>query len=71
MSAHKALGLVTWNVADVLGMKSGGRIVVGQRADLLGYNYDPIEGYAKMGGLYSHLKLIVNGQNVECNPRQV
>ena len=70
MSAKEALGMITWNVADMFGIKAG-RLVEGELANVLVYNSDPIEGAHGLGSLHSRLEMIVDGTTVRCHPRQL
>ncbi|ORZ24343.1 hypothetical protein BCR42DRAFT_402733 [Absidia repens] len=44
LTSEQAVGLVTWNIADIFGLdKYVGRIQLGRKADFVAYNGDPFE----------------------------
>jgi len=57
-----ALSLVTSQVAKVFGLSAVGSISVGQKANFVGWDADPLS-------FNGHVTLIAVGDNVECNPR--
>lgn len=72
MTPSEAIGMITWDAAEINGAnKELGKIVVGDDVSLNGFNADPILGWQGMGGLHSHIKLVISGSTVVCNPSQV
>lgn len=60
----EAVGLVTWNVADSVGVgEVAGRIVVGRRAGFVGFDGAPV-------AFGSTPQIIGDGHNVVCWPVQ-
>ena len=69
--SHEALGMVTWDMAEITGMKGlAGEIRVNEPARYLVYNADPIQGMHQLGGLASHLQMIMDEDHVVCHPKQ-
>jgi hypothetical protein len=66
LTTHKAIGLVTWNIAKAYGIQDSGAgsIRVGDRVNALLYSGEP-------GRLSSHLWLLLDGPRIICNPKQV
>ncbi|KAJ3170824.1 hypothetical protein HDU87_008709 [Geranomyces variabilis] len=58
-----AVGWVTWNVADALGVKDVGRILVGQPANFVLYDGSPVD-------LRTHLLMVADRDGMGCHPRQ-
>ncbi|KAJ3216491.1 hypothetical protein HK099_005841 [Clydaea vesicula] len=65
MSRSEAIGTITWNAADALGIEGlAGRLKVGNRATFNVYSEDPL----KLG---SKLKLVADGKQTVKYPKQV
>ncbi|EIE86895.1 hypothetical protein G6F46_009188 [Rhizopus delemar] len=63
---HEAVGLVTWNIADMFGLKEEGILEVGGKANFVAYNSDPFEFGTRV--------LMVNGggrSGPTCFPKQI
>ncbi len=66
LTVEEALGMVTWNVADVTGSsESVGRLAVGDAARFVAYSTNPI-----VDGFSSKISVITNSDRIVCNPTQ-
>ncbi|KAI8586364.1 hypothetical protein BDZ88DRAFT_429318 [Geranomyces variabilis] len=58
-----AVGWVTWDVADALGVADVGRIAVGEPAEFVLYDGSPVD-------LRAHVLLVADRDETKCHPRQ-
>jgi len=63
LSLDSAIASVTKNVADMFNLPTEGRIQVGQKANFLFFNANPLS-------LQSYIQLVASGNYVECLPKQ-
>ena len=63
LSVEDVIGMVSWNMADAYQLKDIGKIQNKKRASFILYSGEP-------GQLSSHILLIVDGVDIQCNPQQ-